>query len=96
MILSVAAFCTCALGAGENDGKTSPDPVGVVQKYVGAHKSWKTSDYKISEDHKGNGFIVYLVFYLPDKKMGYPGGGESFLAYYDPKISAVAKEMRFQ
>ena len=93
-------FAFSSSRAGEGNGTNSPtakdDPIAIVHKYVAAHQGWKTSDYTVKEDHKEEGFTVYLVFYLPDKKMGYPGGGESFLAYYDPVTRSVVKEMHFQ
>jgi hypothetical protein len=79
-----------------NSQAQKDNPLSLVHKYVAEHKGWKASDYTISEDHKEEGFTTYLVFYLPDKKMGYPGGGQSFLAYYDPVTRKVVKEMRFQ
>ena len=94
------ALANLTFGGKDGDVTASPatkdDPIAIIHKYVSSHQHWKPTEYKITEDHKERGFTVYLVFYLADKNMHYPGGGESFLAYYNTKTHTVAKEMHFQ
>ncbi len=56
-ILSLTMFCALACGSSTDcNANASPnpkdDPIAIVQKYVATHRTWKTTDYKISEDHK--------------------------------------------
>jgi hypothetical protein len=70
--------------------------IAVVEQYVTLRKGWSPSDYKIEKSRRESRYIVYLVTYLADQKLPYPGGGKSFEAYYDPATHKVVKEMRFQ
>ncbi|SRR6266849_6449636 len=96
-ILSLTMFCALACGSSTDcNANASPnpkdDPIAIVRKYVATHRTWKTTDYKISEDHKENAVTVYLVFYLPDKAIGYPGSGQSFLAYYAQGLAQSSRK----
>jgi hypothetical protein len=65
--------------------------LAAVYRYVATNKQWKARDYRIEAPKRDRGLIMYEVFYFADLKPPvYPGGGESFEAYYDPKRDKVA------
>lgn len=67
-----------------------------VQRYVAKTKHWKPAAYRIEKHGQARGCTVCLVLYLADLKSRHPGGGESFLAYYDPSKRKVVKPFYFQ
>jgi hypothetical protein len=86
VILPMAQFAF----AGEDEG------IAVVGRYIADTKHWKPIEYKIEKQCEEMGCTVYMVRFLADAKQPYPGGGESFEAYYDPSTRRVVKTTRFQ
>lgn len=75
---------------------SSQNEITIIKQYIATQRGWKPDDYKIERSRLEDHYVVYMITYLPDLTMGYPGGGKSFEAYYDPKKREVVKEMHFQ
>ena len=100
-VLAIALFCGggCPRSGGIHVMKTqnsSEDEITIIRQYIATHKGWNQSDYKIERTRQEDQYIVFMVTYVPDLSIPYPGGGKSFEAYYDPTKREVVKEMRFQ
>ncbi len=82
----------------------TPEDSAVITEYVAKIKSWAPAEYRIEENRRENGDVVYSVIYLADEKRSYAGekkplelgGGKSIEVYYDPVRHKVLKEMHFQ
>jgi hypothetical protein len=70
--------------------------VAAVQNYIDKTKHWRSHDYSIEAHGMNHGSEVYWVTYLPDLKQRYPGGGESFEAWYNPRTRKVTKVLHTQ
>jgi hypothetical protein len=103
-VIALLALAACSAGGCPNSGEvhlmstenSSQDEITIIRQYVATQKGWNPSDYKVERIRQENHYIVYMVTYLPDATILYPGGGKSFEAYYDPATRKVVKEMRFQ
>ena len=85
-ILLLLALESCALApspATEARGRAA------VQRYIAAKKHWRPSEYTIAKGSRSSEEIMYTVTFLADTRTQYPGGGESFWAYYDPRRDKI-------
>lgn len=70
--------------------------VSAVHLYVTKHKQWRQRDYTVRRLREESKYVIFEVHYLPDDRMQYPGGGESFNAYVDALRHKVVREVGFQ
>jgi hypothetical protein len=98
LTISLVQFSGCTTkGAKQmSELNETSDARTIVAQYVASHKGWRPSQYRIEQDKKENGLMVFTVVYLDDERKSIPGGGKSFEVYYDPIKRKIVEELGFQ
>jgi hypothetical protein len=68
----------------------------VISRYVVSHTGWKRGVFRIEKGDVSHGIARYEVIYIPEEKLAFVGGGESFAVDYDARKQKVLREWHYQ
>jgi hypothetical protein len=68
----------------------------VISRYVVSHTGWKRSVFRIEKGRAGRDVVRYEVIYIPEEKLVFIGGGNSFAVEYNPRRREVVREWHYQ